>query len=259
MPRLPRLLAGPRPVLPAPVDRASEWWAGLPPRGRTAVVVLLAVALALGVAARVRAAEQRWGGAPVAALVAASDLPVGSDPAGHLRRVQLPPGALPPRALTAVAPGAVLALALPEGAVLTRAHLDPRGPAAGLPAGLRALPVPVEEGWAVAVGGWVDVWVLGAGDAPSRLVARSRPVLELRLEPTPTALVGLAVDEVRGATEGLALGRLLLAHAPPPHPRDAAGGRPGAGRGGAPSARQAPTSPSAEPTTGSSGHTGGRP
>ncbi|HWB72454.1 MAG TPA: hypothetical protein VG452_09555, partial [Egibacteraceae bacterium] len=65
--------------------------------------------------------------------------------------------------------------------------------------------------------GWVDVWVLGAGDAPARLVARARPVLQVRGEgPASTALVGLHVDEVGEATAGLALGRVLLAHAPPP-------------------------------------------
>jgi hypothetical protein len=61
------------------------------------------------------------------------------------------------------------------------------------------------------------VWVLGAGQAPSRLVARSRAVLTVRREEgTRTALVALRADEVGFATEGLALGKVLLTHALPP-------------------------------------------
>ncbi|HVL98367.1 MAG TPA: hypothetical protein VM324_03655 [Egibacteraceae bacterium] len=216
--RIRATLHGPYPALPRPLDAAAERWAALSPRVRLLAAVTAVVAVTGGLEARVQVAEDRWGGTPVRVLVAPADLPVGA-PATGLRRVGLPPAAVPPRAVVDPPPAdAVLALALPEGAVLTAAHLDDRGPAAGLSEDLRAVPVPVEEGWLVTPGGWVDVWVLGPGDEPATLVARSRPVLEVRDDgPAMTALVALHADnEVGPATAGLALGRLLLAHAPPP-------------------------------------------
>ena len=147
-------------------------------------------------------------------LPATGHLPAGSPPTG-LERVALPPAAVPPGAVRSPPEGAVLALPLPAGSVLTQAHVDPHGPAAGLPPELRAVPVPVEPGWRVEPGGWVDVWVLGAGDEPSRLVARSRSVLQVREERGElTALVALHRDEVAPVTAGLALGMILLAHTP---------------------------------------------
>lgn len=214
--RLTALLAGAHPVLPRPVDALAERWARLPPRVRTLAVVTVLAAAALSVHGRIQSADERWGGQPVGVLVAERDLGVG-DPAVSLRKFHLPPAAVPPGALDQLPAGTHLALALPEGAVLTRGHLDPRGPAAGLGADLRALPIPVEAGWGVVAGGWVDVWVLGGRDDPAELVAASRPVLEVRGDDYDgTALVGLASEEVAAATEGLAVGRVLLTHAPPP-------------------------------------------
>lgn len=165
--------------------------------------------------ARVRTVDARWGGAPVPALVAAEDGPVGASPV--VRRVALPPAAVPGDAATELPDDVTLALPLPRGAVVTHAHLDARGPGAGLPAGLRAVPIPVEPGWGVTVGGWVDVWVLGGGEAPARQVAAVRPVIELRDDTgVSTALIGLEPDEVREVTTGLSIGRVLLAHAPAP-------------------------------------------
>lgn len=213
---LRRGLDGPYPRLPRPLDTINERWTRLRPRGRLVVCVVAALAIHTAVQARVHRAEQRWGGTPVTALVATADLSVGTvDP--PVRQVDLPPAAVPRSALPAVPPGAVLALALPEGSVLTSAHLDQRGGAAGLADGLRAVPVPVEDGWAVEAGGWVDVWVLGAGEHPARQVAASRAVLSVRDDGAGrTALLGLAEDEVGPTTEGLALGSVLLTHAPPP-------------------------------------------
>ena len=214
--RLDDLLRGPHPRLPRPLDALSERWAVLRPRTRGLTVATCAVLAVLAVDARVRAAESRWGGAAVTVLIAERDLPVGS-PVADLASRRLPPAAVPPGALHRAPDGAVLAFALPRGSVLTRTHVHPRGPAAGLAPGLRAVPVPAEEGWGVTAGGWVDVWVLGAGNRPARLVARSRPVLEVRQYGTaPTALVGLDASEVGPTSAGLALGRVLLAHAPPP-------------------------------------------
>lgn len=211
-----RLLDGPHMALPRPVDGFAERVARLRPRARALLLALVTVAVVAGVHLRIAAAESRWGGPPVTALVATRDLPVGRVPEG-LQRRGLPPDAVPPRAVTSAPAGATLALALPEGSVLTAAHLDPRGPAAGLEPGMRAVPFPVEDSWAVSEAGWVDVWVLGAGRRPATLVARSSPVLEVRDDGVAvTALVGLGTRQVAAATSGLALGRVLLAHAPPP-------------------------------------------
>lgn len=213
--RLAEVTRGPYPVLPRPVDALAEWWARLRPRVRLLVVVSAALLLVAGLQARVAAVERRWGGAPVAVLVADRDLPVGA-PLEDLSRTPFPPDVVPPGALTDPPADAVLALALPEGSVLTAGHVDAVGPGAGLDEELRAVPIPVEDGLPPA-GGWVDVWVLGLGDEPATLVARSRPVLEVRDGEFETAvLVGLHVDEVGPATEGLAVGQVLLAHAPPP-------------------------------------------
>lgn len=214
--RLQTLLSGGHPRLPRPVDALSEQWWRLRPRVRTLAVATVVVLAAAGMQSRISAAESRWGGEPRTVLVADRDLPVGA-PADGLRRRPMPPLAVPDGALTAVPDGAVLSFALPAGGVLTATHLDGRGPAAGLARGLRAVPVPAEQGWGVVRGGWVDVWVLGAGDAPAALVASSRPVLDVRSDPAgATAIVGMAADEVGPTTEGLALGRVLLTHAPAP-------------------------------------------
>lgn len=214
-PRLRRALTGPLPRLPHPVDTLADRWAGLPARARAAVVVALLLFTVAGCELRARAAAAQWGGEPAIALIATVDLPVGAL-ATELRRVRLPPGAIPADAVEHVDGTERLALAVPAGAVLTRAHLDPRGPAAGLAQGLRAVPLPVEEGWGLVPGAWVDVWALDPGGAGAQLVARSRPVLVVREDDLQrTALVGLAEAEVTAATAGLSSGGILLVHAPP--------------------------------------------
>lgn len=213
--RLRAGLRGPAPVLPKALDGLAEGWASLSARGRLAVAASAVALLVAAAGSWASGVAARWGGEPVTVLVADAPLAPGDQALG-LRTVQLPPAAVPPGAVTAVPEGARLAFALPAGSVLTRAHLDPRGPAAGLAPGLRAMPVPVEEGWGVAAGGWVDVWVLG-GDAPSRLVARGCAVLEVSQADTGqgTALVALPAGAVGDVAQGLALGQVLLAHAPP--------------------------------------------
>lgn len=214
-PRRPRSRwDGPYPRLPRPLDALSDRWSRLRPRVRALVGVVVVLAVGVSISARIEREQRRWGGAPVRVLVAVEDMPAGSsEPA--VRSLELPPAAVPPDPLARFPDGATLALAAPEGTVLTRAHLDPRGPAAGLPAGSRAVPIPVESGWGVTAGGRVDVWVLGAETDPAQQVARAALVLEVTDDGSAaTALVGLAEDEVGPTTAGLALGRVLLTHAP---------------------------------------------
>ncbi|QBI21086.1 hypothetical protein ER308_16905 [Egibacter rhizosphaerae] len=211
------LLRGPLPALPRPIDAASEWWAGLPPRARPTIVVLLVLALVLAAETRVQLAQLRWGGEPVRVAVAEHDHAPGDHATVTTER--RPAALAPPDAVSRVEPDARLALALPEGAVVTSTHLHAAGPAGALPGSLRAVPVPVEEDWGVTAGGWVDVWVLGRREEAATLVAQQRPVVGLDVDEErgePTALVALAGDEVAAVTSGLAAGEVLLAHAPEP-------------------------------------------
>ena len=220
MPRLDDFLARPHVRLPRPLDAVSEWWAARRPRVRMLVGVLAVVVVVLALDARTRAVDARWGGEPQDVVVATDTVRVG-EVVADVRKVEFPPAAVPDGAVAKVPSDAVAAFAMPRGAVVTRAHLDVRGAAAGLEDGMRAVPVPTESGWGVVEGGWVDVWVLSAGDAPSRLVARSRPVVEVRSDDSGiTSLVGIEDDEVAAVTSGLALGGVLLAHAPAPEAAD---------------------------------------
>ena len=212
--KLDRLLHGPHIRLPRPLDAVSEWWSGRAPRMRMVAGALVVVAVVLSLDARARTIDERWGGVPQSVLVATTDLEVG-DPVTDVREVRMPPVVVPPGAVEDVASDAVLAYALPSGSILTEKHIDPRGPAVGLPEGVRAVPIPTEPGWGVMEGGWVDVWTLGTGDEPSELVAQGRPVVDVITDSAGlTSLVGLAEDEVEAVTRGLALGRVLLAHSP---------------------------------------------
>jgi len=213
---LSQLLHGPAPALPRALDDLAEWWAGLGARQRMVVGITGVLLLVASAAQWSGSVDARWGGAPVRVFVASSDLAPGAK-AGGLEERWYPPVVVPPGAVSEVTEGARLAFALPAGTVLTEAHLDPRGPGRGLAAGLRALPIPLEAGWGVEAGGWVDVWVLSAGEQPATLVARSCPVLQVEAaDQTATALVAIPEAAIGAAAEGLALGRVLLAHAPPP-------------------------------------------
>lgn len=174
--------------------------------------MVLAMAL-VGGELRIASARSQWGGPPRRALVAVRDTAVGQPP--QVRGVRLPPALVPPDAPQQLDDGARLAFALPEGAVLTRGHLSARGPAAGLQPNLRVIPIPVEPGWSVRAGGWVDVWALAPG-VQSTPIARRRSVVAVTTDDDhPTALVGLAADEVAAAVRGLVDGEILITHAPP--------------------------------------------
>jgi hypothetical protein len=206
-------LQGPPIALPAALDRCSEYWWRLPPRARVAAVVLALAMVLAGGELRVAQARNHWGGPPRRALVAVRDAAIGQPP--QVRAVRLPPALVPRDAPQQVDDGARLAFALPKGAVLTREHLSARGPAAGLQTDLRVVPIPIEPGWDVRAGGWVDVWAL-APPNQSTPIARQRPVVAVTTDDDqPSALVGLATNEVAAAVRGLVDGQILLTHAPP--------------------------------------------
>lgn len=215
LPRLTRPLHGPHPALPAALDRCSERWWRLPPRLRVLTVVLAVCSLLALDQWRVAQAQQRWGGPPRRALVAVEHGHVGDRPV--LRAASLPPALVPADAPQRIADDARLSLALPEGAVLTKAHVSPRGPAVGLDSGLRVVPLPIPPGLDIGAGARVDVWVLTDGPDSSRPVARGRPVLGVSAadDDDPVALIGLAAPEVADAVAGLASGDVLLTQAPP--------------------------------------------
>jgi len=213
--RLTRPLHGPHPALPAALDRCSERWWRLPPRVRVLAIVATVCCLLALDQYRVVRMRQQWGGPARRALVAVEDAHVGDHP--RLRTVALPPAMVPPDAPQTVADGARLTLALPEGAVLTRAHVSPRGPAVGLDPGLRVVPLPVPPGLEIGAGARVDVWILTEGPDRSRRVAQGRAVLAVSTADgdDPVALVGLAAGEVAATVAGLAAGDVLLTQAPP--------------------------------------------
>ena len=213
--RLTRPLHGPHPALPAALDRCSERWWRLPARLRVLTIVLAVCSLLALDQWRVAHTQQRWGGPARRALVAVEHAHVGDHPA--VRAVSLPPAMVPPAAPQRIADDVRLALALPEGAVLTRAHVSPRGPAVGLDPGLRVVPLPVPPGLDVVAGARVDVWVLTDGPGHSRRVARGRSVLAVSTadDEDPVALIGLAAGEVAATVAGLASGDVLLTQAPP--------------------------------------------
>lgn len=213
--RLRHRLDGPPPVLPAALDRCSEWWWTRSTRVRCVLVIVLVIGLLGCGELRIRSAQARWSGPPRRALVAVADGRIGNRP--QVRALTLPPTLVPGDAPRSVPDDARLALALPSGAVLTRGHLSPDGPTAGLADDLRLVPVPVESGWDVRSGVRVDVWVVAAAPEVSRRVAQGRPVVAVTHDDRndPSALVGLRTDEVGPVMQGLASGQVLLTQAPP--------------------------------------------
>jgi hypothetical protein len=130
----------------------------------------------------------------------------------HLEAVRLPRAAIPATAVTdRIAPGTVLSLPLVEGGLLTHVHLSPGGPAAGIAADERLVPIPVEATWGIEAGSVVDVWAVLGETAPPEPLASARPVLEVRQEGARlVALVSLHEDDVADATTSVSRGRVLL-------------------------------------------------
>lgn len=210
-------LNGPPFVLPRPVDWMSRAWAHLAPRVRSLMVLSIMLTVLAATHLRVVRAESRWGGEPVTAWVATTDTGVGMVP--DLRQVRLPPLAIPPASVTSTQSamsGRPLTMALPAGGVLTELHTAAAGPAVGLPAGDRLVPVPVDEGWGVTAGGTVDVWIRSVDGDGARLVAAERVVVDVRADESGdlTALVAIDREAVPEVTGGLARGSVSLSHVP---------------------------------------------
>ena len=210
-----RLGLGGRPfAAPGVLDRLVRGWYGVPPRLRTVIMLVAVLALLTATRIQVRQAELRWGGPPVTAWVAEADTGVGE--VAVLRRVRLPPDAVPTGALSA-ATDEPLTMALPEGAVVTAGHVSASGPAVGLPGDARLVPIPVDPGWGITAGAQVDVWVDDGGTGTT-LVAAGRPVVDVRDTGSgagrATALVSMARDQVPAVTAALAQGAVLLSLVP---------------------------------------------
>ena len=188
------------------------------PRLRRAVALGLAVAVGAAVAVtvqRAEAARAAWGRArPV--VVAARDLPPGHELGpGDTEVVTLPEPAVPDGALDRVADGRVVRAGAFDGEVLLRRRLaEPGvgGAAALVPAGARAVAVPVEAGSApsLAVGQRVDVVGLVAVDGVPEAVVlvAGAPVVEVGELAVTLAVAPEAVPAVAAA---LASGTVTLA------------------------------------------------
>lgn len=154
LPELFDRLDGPPLSLPRGLDAASERYWRLGPRVRTAVTVVAVVGLAVSAAAVV--GRSPWG-APVDVTVAARGLPAGHVLAEEdLRTVARPEGLVPQDAVTGRVEGTLVGV-LPEGAVLTEAHLGRGGQGALVADGRAAVAVPLDLLAEHTVGAVLDV------------------------------------------------------------------------------------------------------
>jgi pilus assembly protein CpaB len=188
------------------------------PRLRRLLVLGLAALVGTVVATTVQradAARAAWGRSrPV--VVAVRDLPPGhvlDD--GDTEVVAMPAPVVPDGALARVAPGRVVRAGVFEGEVLSRRRLSApgvEGAAALVPAGARAVAVPVEAGSApaLAVGQRVDVVGLVAVDGvpEAAVLVAGAPVVEVGELAVTLAVAPEAVPRVAAA---LASGTVTLA------------------------------------------------
>jgi Flp pilus assembly protein CpaB len=185
---------------------------------------LLALATARAVAGDLASLHRRAArlGPPTAVVVAARDLPLGATvKAGDVavRRLhQPPPGSLGDPGAAA---GRVVAVPVLAGSPLLERHLAPPGRpglAALVPAGMRAVRVPVEAEWALPAGSVVDVLAHGdpAGLLPGSEPARTVVQGAILLADAPSEVTVLVtVDGARRLASAAAGGPLILALAPP--------------------------------------------
>ncbi|AXV08664.1 hypothetical protein DVS28_a3995 [Euzebya pacifica] len=216
MPLRSGFLYGPPPPLPRRLDALAEGWARLPPRARLIVWGLLAVVVAGQCSAYRDGLLAQWGGGGIEVWQATRTITPGEDVADAVRRVRLPPIAVPPDPVTEIDPDMTLTLPLMDGAVLTEAHISSVGPAAVLPAEHRLLPVPVETAWGIDAGAVVDVWAVDRSRGPPELLSEGLRVLAVDGEGSRSvALVAVPSADVGEATSAMSSGQLLLTLVPP--------------------------------------------
>jgi Flp pilus assembly protein CpaB len=169
--RLRGWFEGPPVVLPGLLDETAERWAAAGPRVRLAAT-LAAAAVLIG-AATSSALSSPWG-EPVPAVVAVRELPVGDVVRpDDVRVARLPEGVLPvepvrdPDDVT----GRTLTRSVPAGAVLTAGDVADGGPAAHLPDGLVAFPLPLSDTGVLSPGQRVDLVAGDGGGSGSRLAS----------------------------------------------------------------------------------------
>jgi len=182
------------------------WWA---------VVLSLALAvgwIVAGAVARADAARLAWGDA-TRVVVASRDLAPGDEVGpGDVEVVERPTATVPDGALTAPPSGQAARAAVFEGEVLIADRLAPagvRGVAARVPAGARAVAIPIEPGTAppVRVGDLVDVLVAlpveaSGGGPPGFAVATGALVVDVT-----DAAVTIAVARDAAPRLAVALGQ----------------------------------------------------
>ena len=217
LPRSPRRfrvrewLHGPPMRLPASIDRLHDAWVGAPPRLRALVIAALVVS---GVAVAGRGAVRSPWGPPVAALVAATDLPAGHElTAADVTIEQWPRDLVPadapidPQAID----GRPLRTGLTAGGIVTDAHLGDAGIAHELAPHEVAFPLVPPEGVALTPGHRVDVVAGGADGAGSRLASDARVLA------VDAAVVWLALarDEAPAVAGASAWGEVTVVLLPP--------------------------------------------
>ncbi|MFO7960759.1 MAG: SAF domain-containing protein [Nitriliruptoraceae bacterium] len=213
MPTLPRrhqrLRALPGPPLPLPraLDRLAERWWAATPRARSALGLLIAVAILAAAAGHATATPY---GPPRTVLVATRDLSPGqvlTD--ADLRPRSMPSDLVPDGALGTAA--GVLAAMLPRGAVATARHLGDGGWAAGLPTGRAAVAVAIEQLPPLTAGTRV---ALVGNDHDGRAATLGRDAVVLAVEPE-TVWFSVEVGEAVDVTGAAAIGRLAVVVLPP--------------------------------------------
>ena len=212
--RLRGALEGPPPPLPATLDRAAEAWARATPRLRAVVISVVVVVLVL--TAGHGAVRSPWG-PPVEVVVATTDLPVGRvvEP-GDITTTRWPEQTVPPGALTepGSAVGRPVAATAPTGSPLTELHVADDGPAAGLPAGEVAVPLPPPSGVVLRPGQRVDLLAGDGARGGVRLAAGAR-VLGVDGD---TVWVAVRRDESPAIVGAATWGDLSVALLPGPSP-----------------------------------------
>lgn len=211
MPSYPRPLASLRGrpfALPAPLDDAVERWWALPPRARLAIG--LSVTLAMLLVAGRGAARSPWG-EPVPVLVAARDLPAGAElTPSEVVLVERPEATLPVGALAEVPTGR-LSTMIPQGAVLTSAHVTDHGLAAGLAPGRSAVALPAADLPTLSPGQRIDV-VTSTTDGSGARLATDAVVLATGGD---HIWLDVARDEAVAIGAGLGWARVTVVLLPP--------------------------------------------